>query len=66
MDDLEKEFQKLMASPFETLRSDYYYRRHDREEAVKLQKMLEERLGMEDPEGEMPEEGWQKSSWCSE
>jgi hypothetical protein len=64
--DLEEEFQKLMSSPFENLRSNYYYRRYDREEAVQLQKMLEEKLGTVDPEGPMPEEAWRKSNWCAE
>jgi len=63
---LEEDFQKFMNAPFENLRSDYYYRRYDREDAVKLQKMLEERLGISDPEGEMPEEAWRQSNWCSE
>lgn len=62
---LEEDFQEFMNSPFENLRSNYYYRKYDREDAVALQKMLEDRLGVKDPEGEMPEEAWRKSNWCS-
>jgi hypothetical protein len=65
MSELDEEFAKLLLTPFETLRSNYYYRRHDREEAEALQKMLEERLGFSDPEGTLPEEGWRHSNWCS-
>lgn len=65
MDSLEEEFQKYMVSPFEALRSDYRYRRLNKEEAVALQKMLEDRLGISDPEGEIPEEAWRHSNWCS-
>lgn len=64
--ELEQDFQKLMSTPFENLRSDYYRRQYNREEAIVIQKMLEERLGFADPEGEMPEEAWRKSNWCSE
>jgi hypothetical protein len=63
--DLEKEFQKLVMSSFQTLRNDYYYRRYSQEEAEHLQHLLEERLGMSDPEGDIPEEAWRHSNWCS-
>jgi len=66
MDDLEYEFNQLMRTPFETLRNNYYYRKHSKEETEALQKMLEERLGTKDPEGEVPEEAWRKSNWCSD
>jgi len=62
--DLENDFQEFMRSPFESLRSKYYYRDLNREDAVTIQKMIEEKLGP-DPEGELPEEGWRKSNWCS-
>ena len=62
--ELEEDFEEFMKSPFETLRSQYYYKHYNREEAIKIQKMIEERLGTPDPEGEMPEEGWRKSNWC--
>jgi hypothetical protein len=64
MNDLEWEFEKLIQSAFETLRYDYRERRHSKEEAEKLQKMLEERLGVTDPLGPIPEEGWRRSNWC--
>lgn len=65
-DYLEEEFQSLLKSTFETLRSHYDCRRYSKEEAEKLQRMLERKLGMEDPDGEIPEEAWRRSNWCSE
>lgn len=61
---LERQFQKLINSPFEQLHSNYYHREYSKEEAEALQKKLVAQLGMEDPEGEIPEEGWRKSNWC--
>jgi hypothetical protein len=53
-----------MQSVFENLRYDYRERKHSKEEAEKLQKMLEERLGMKDHLGPMPDEAWRRSNWC--
>lgn len=64
MTNLEEEFQELMRAGFDELRNRYYYRDISRDEAQQLQKMLEEKLGISDPHGELPEEGWQRSSWC--
>ncbi len=63
---LEDAFDEFMNCPFESLRSRYYYRNYNREDTVALQKMIEDRLGVKDPEGEIPEEGWRQSNWCSE
>jgi len=61
---LEDEFNRLMAAPYSQLRDSLYYRDISHEDAVVLQKMLEARLGFPDPQGELPEAGWQRSSWC--
>jgi hypothetical protein len=64
--DLEKDFQKFLKSSFDNLRFEYYCRRYNREDAMILQNMLEERLGLSDPEGEIPEESWRQPNLCSE
>jgi len=64
--ELEEDFEEFMKSPFEALRSKYYERHYDRDEATFIQSLLEEKLGTTDPEGELPEEAWRKSNWCSE
>lgn len=63
--DLEDDFQEFMNSPFQQLRDAYYDHKYNREDALILQQKLEERLGVKDPNGEMPEEGWRRSSWCT-
>lgn len=62
---LEREFNKLLASVFGQLHYDYENRKYSKENAETLQHMLQERLGMEDPEGPIPEEGWRRSNWCT-
>lgn len=64
MANLEEEFNELMRAGFDELHNRYYYKDISRDEAVQLQKMLEEKLGFADPHGEIPEEGWRRSSWC--
>jgi len=64
--DLENEFQDLLKSPFEALRDRFYRHAYDRDQAVLLQKSLEETLGMQDPEGDLPDEGWRRSDWCGD
>lgn len=66
MSNLEYEFNQLLLSTFAKLREDYQYRDHTKAEAEELQKMLEEKLGMKDPDGPMPEEAWRRSNWCSQ
>lgn len=61
---LEDEFKRLMAAPYSQLRDDLHYKDISHEDALALQKMLEEKLGFPDPQGELPEPGWQRSSWC--
>lgn len=65
MTNLEQAFQNILLSTFEKLRSDYHYHDFTKEEAEQLQKMLEDKLGMPDPEGAIPEEAWRRSNWCS-
>lgn len=66
MNDLEEGFIKLLNAPFDQLRDDYHNRKYSKEEAESLQQMLQDRLGVEDPEGPIPDEAWRRSNWCSD
>lgn len=62
MDHLEEEYKRLLASLFDKLRENVEYGETSHDVAEQLHTMLQERLGISDPNHNEPP--WERSSSC--